>query len=245
MTNTDKYELVEHEGLVRGYDVLHRIRALRSFVAGNGKPISLGDFGGYVRDFSNLSQEGSCWVDGDAEVSNGAAVREDAVVTDNAVVGGLAVVKGRAVVSGNARVTEDAVISGYARVRGSATVEEGAKVTGHAEVGGKAVVTGRSSVCHYARLDKDAKAGGCAVVGGTAWLVDGFVWSSDDYICVTPAVFTAGSATLNLTTNTVVSGDFDGSLDEYLARGHTPYCDSHTAAMMLKLAAETFKKKNV
>ena len=59
-----KYELGKKES-----NGLRRIIALRSF-----GDVKKGDIGGYVESESNLSQEDSCWVYGDARVSGNARV---------------------------------------------------------------------------------------------------------------------------------------------------------------------------
>ena len=97
---------------------LHRIKALKSF-----GDISAGEKGGWIEKEENLSQEGSCWVYGDARVYDNARVYDDAQVSgdarvyDNARVYGNTRVCGKAQVSGNARVYGDARVSGDAQVK--------------------------------------------------------------------------------------------------------------------------------
>ena len=57
-----KYELTDETIDVSG-TTLHRIKALKDF--GNVKK---GELGGYVESEHNLSQEGNCWVCGNAKV---------------------------------------------------------------------------------------------------------------------------------------------------------------------------------
>lgn len=57
-----KYELTDETIEVYG-TALHRIKALKDF--GN---VKTGELGGYVESERNLSQEGNCWVYGNAEV---------------------------------------------------------------------------------------------------------------------------------------------------------------------------------
>ena len=85
-----KYELTDETIEVYG-TALHRIKALKDF--GNVKK---GELGGYVESERNLSQEGNCWVFGNAKVY------------DNAWVFGNAEVYGNAEVCGNAEVYGDA-----------------------------------------------------------------------------------------------------------------------------------------
>lgn len=77
-----KYELTDETIEVYG-TALHRIKALKDF--GNVKK---GELGGYVESERNLSQEGNCWVYGDAEVCGNAWVCGNAKVYDNAEVCG-------------------------------------------------------------------------------------------------------------------------------------------------------------
>ena len=91
---------------------LHRIEALKSF-----GDMSAGEKGGWIEKEENLSQEGSCWVSGDARVCG------DALVSDNAQVYGNAQVSGDAWVYGDARVYGNAQVCGDARVYDDAQVK--------------------------------------------------------------------------------------------------------------------------
>ena len=112
-----KYEItdIQHPD----YSFFHRIRALKDIPRYG---VKAGDLGGYVESEWNLSQEGDCWVGGNAWVY------ENARVCGNAWVGG------------NARVHEDAQVNGNAWVGGYARVHEDAQVNGNAQVGGYAWV---------------------------------------------------------------------------------------------------------
>ncbi len=97
-----KYELTDETIEVYG-TALHRIKALKDF--GNVKK---GEPGGYVESEHNLSQEGDCWVYGNAEVYDNARVFGNAEVCGNAEVYGNAEVFGNAWVCGNAEVCGNA-----------------------------------------------------------------------------------------------------------------------------------------
>ena len=118
-----KYEITD-ETEQFGEVTLYRIQALRDF-----SDVKSGDLGGWVESENNLSQEGDCWVSGDAWVRGNAQVSGDARVRGNAVVNDNAQVRGNAVVSDNAQV------SGDARVSDNAWVSENARVIGYARVG--------------------------------------------------------------------------------------------------------------
>lgn len=132
---------------------LSRIRALRDF--GN---VMAGDLGGWVEDESNLSQEGTSWVSGNARVSGNAGVYGDAHVYGNAWVFDNAWVSGDAEVSDNAWVFDNAHVSGDACVFGNARVYGDAHVSGNAQVYGNARVSGNAQVY------------GNEQVSGTAWV---------------------------------------------------------------------------
>lgn len=73
---------------------LYRVVALRD-IPEHG--VNAGDKGGWVAWKTNskkdiLSQQGSCWVGGDAKVFGEVLVSDDALITDNAVVQGLGII---------------------------------------------------------------------------------------------------------------------------------------------------------
>ena len=91
---------------------LHRIEALKSF-----GDMSAGEKGGWIEKEENLSQEGSCWVSGDARVYGYARVCDNAWVYGDAQVYGNAQVCDNAQVCGNACVCDNAQVYGDAQVK--------------------------------------------------------------------------------------------------------------------------------
>ena len=128
-----KYELTKETKNV-GCIILYRIKALRDFDV-----VKAGDLGGWVESESNLSQDDTCWVSGDAWVYGEAKVSGEARVFGDAWVYGKARVFGEAWVSGKAMVYENAVVSGKARVYGEAIIS----YTGDYLVVGPAKSSGR------------------------------------------------------------------------------------------------------
>lgn len=57
-----KYELTKNTKVVDG-KTLYQIRAIKDF-----GDVDKGDLGGWIEAEKNLSQEGNCWVSGDARV---------------------------------------------------------------------------------------------------------------------------------------------------------------------------------
>lgn len=65
-----KYELTEKSiNLNFSNRTLYQIRALKDF-----NNVKAGDFGGYIEDESNLSQDGNCWVSDSAKVYGNAKI---------------------------------------------------------------------------------------------------------------------------------------------------------------------------
>lgn len=103
---------------------VYRIRALRSFTPERGKPVKIGDLGGWIEDTDSLSHYGDCWVYGDAQVLDTAQVLDDAVICGEAIVKDDAVVKRNAIVKDYVVVHTGSVIRGNAVVGGAASVKD-------------------------------------------------------------------------------------------------------------------------
>ena len=86
--NEKKYEItnIAHPH----YPWLHRIRALRDV----REDVHAGDLGGFVQSEENLSQEGQCWIAGNAVVAEEAYVYGDAILWDHACARGCAAISG-------------------------------------------------------------------------------------------------------------------------------------------------------
>ena len=92
---------------------LHRIRALRDIPRYG---VKAGNFGGYIVNESNLSQDGDCWIGGDAAVFGNARIYE------NAGIGGMALVYGDACVFGNAIVCGETAVCHTSNINGNVCV---------------------------------------------------------------------------------------------------------------------------
>ena len=135
-----KYKLTD-EAIKYNCVTLYRIEALRNFGS-----IKAGDKGGFVQSYHNLSQEGDCWIHGEAKVFGNAKVYENAQVFGRAEVCGNANVSGNAKVYGNASVKDNAFVFGNAKVYGDTSVFCDAEVCDKAEVFGVARVYGNACV---------------------------------------------------------------------------------------------------
>ena len=137
------------------YDhTLHRIRRL-----------SDGKIGGWIESEDNLSQDGNCWVDGEAMVYDYAIVSGNAQIYDHARVDHYSKVYGNAKiydyayvdhhtnVYDNAQIYGNAVIFEYVEVYGDAEVYGHAKIYWRVQVYGNARVCGTSKISDHMKID--------------------------------------------------------------------------------------------
>ena len=123
MEANKKYKLTDETIEYNGH-ILHRIEALKDFGY-----VKKGDLGGYVESESNLSQEGKCWVGGNAKVYENSKVFVNAKVLGNAKV------------IENAWIYDNAEINGDAKICGNAYIHKNVIIKGNAEIGGNAEVS--------------------------------------------------------------------------------------------------------
>ena len=151
-----KYEITKETMKVignNGKKTLHRIKALKDF--GNVKK---GDFGGFVENESNLSQEGDCWIFDNAICCGNAIVYENAIVGENAMVHENASIRGSAKVYGNTTISGNTRIRGYSRILGSAKVYGNTTISGNTIIGdnsriyGNAVIYGNSKILGRSKI---------------------------------------------------------------------------------------------
>ena len=105
------------------------------------KRVSNGELGGYIQSESNLSQEGDCWVGGNAMVYGNARVE------DNAMVYGFAKISGDARIYGNAKVYEFTSVCGHAEISGDSKVHGDLNVYGSPKIKGSTSISGRGTIC--------------------------------------------------------------------------------------------------
>ena len=129
-----KYELTNEKINANGV-TLYRIRALKTFFSTRGLVVKQGELGGFIQSETNLSQDGFCWVGGNAKVYENAKVTGDSVVLDNAQV------------YGDAKMLDNACASGNAVICGSTKVWSNGCVCGNGKIWGNTSVGPNSSVC--------------------------------------------------------------------------------------------------
>jgi NDP-sugar pyrophosphorylase family protein len=110
--------------------------------------------GGWIESEDNLSQEGSCFLYGNAQVHGKARIYGDALVY------------GDVYIYGNARVYGNSIVAGEARVFGSARIYGRAQVSGNLHIYGKA------------RIFKNASINTCVVICGNAKIGTSLDWIS-------------------------------------------------------------------
>jgi hypothetical protein len=159
-----KYKLSDVKTMYLGR-TLYRVKALRSFQVNGKWPVTEGELGGWVEHTDNLSQNGTCWIGGDARVYGGARVTDDAHVFgeshvyDVAHIADRAIVCDKASVFQHAQVYEDAQVVGDARAYGIAEIHGKAKVIDRARcyqrawVYGDVVVNGNANITEKTTLD--------------------------------------------------------------------------------------------
>ncbi len=144
---------------------LYRVKALHSFQVQSKWSVTEGELGGWVESMDNLSQDGTCWVGGDARVYGGALVSggahifgeahvyDVAKISDDAIVCDKACVFQHAQVFGKAQVVGDARVYGIAEVHGKARVIDRARCCQRAWVYGDVVVSGNANITEKTTLD--------------------------------------------------------------------------------------------
>ena len=167
--SSKKYRLVKDDFILHEGRKLYRIKALKKFKANRvtHTPIDIGELGGYVEGYHNLSQEGTCWIFDDSKVYGNARVKDGATLVGNSEVYGNAEIKGdaiiykRSVIYGNARIVDIAFISDDTKVYGNAVI------SGHIYIKGCSKAWDNSLISNVDNLKSDAisvKLSGNAVV---------------------------------------------------------------------------------
>ena len=87
-------EKIEHKG-----KTLYRIKALKDFLN-----VEKGDLGGYVEDYTNLSQDDNCWIYNDAKVYDNARIYDNVKIYGNAKIYDKVEIYDYAEIGGNAEV---------------------------------------------------------------------------------------------------------------------------------------------
>lgn len=183
-----KYEFTDERN-ERG---LKRIRALVDIPG----VCRAGDLGGFLESEGNLSQEGKCWVSGDAEVFGNSRVDQDALVTDEAQISGASLIQGRSLVMGNAQISGNVFMSDSARamdkasISGDISMEDNVRVYRNARISGKIIMKGYACVYGNAIISgrnilmagAETISGEASICGNKDFIVFRTWWNSGKYI---------------------------------------------------------------
>lgn len=153
--NEKKYEItnIAHPH----YPWLHRIQALRDV----REDVRAGDLGGFVQSEENLSQEGQCWIAGNAVAAEEAYVYGNAILWDQACARGCAAISGQSRIGGNAIIEDYAIVTaGY--VHGNVHISGNAKLFANSVTGGIPVVMEGATV--YGELGGEIEVRETAVI---------------------------------------------------------------------------------
>lgn len=251
-----KYKLTEETLTLENGKVLHRIQALKDFA-----DVKAGDLGGWIESEFNLSQEGNCWVYGEAQVFDYAIVYsnakvkdhskvfENAGIYDNAVIRDYANMAGHSVVEGYALVAESASIFGYAKISNNAFITESARIFGYAKVKESAIIAGAASIHENAivrgtsYIQGSVNVKGNIVVNGFAELYeDAIVSSMGDYMVFQNTWSSGRFFTWTKSNNMWKVGCFYGTGQELIEKA---YKDSQRSGDCYKACVELVEKLNL
>lgn len=102
-----KYTIDKSQAIIFEGRTLYRIKALRDFA-----DVTKGDYGGYIQNYRNLSQDGTCWIYDDAKVLDKGSVNQSATVYHNATVRDYAKIERTALIEDNAVISQHAIVTG-------------------------------------------------------------------------------------------------------------------------------------
>lgn len=179
-----KYRLTK-EKIIKFGRTLYRIKAIDAFMSNGGLVIG-GTLGGYVESYTNLSQEGTCWIFDDSVAMENAVISGDAIVNGSSIISGNAQIKDKSIVKDssvidNAVVSENAylhfsTISDHAVIKGRAQVVK-SKISGNASVlfssqVNNSIVSGNSTVTDSATVGRNSEINGNACISNNAMVVE-------------------------------------------------------------------------
>ena len=164
----NKYKFTGHTMQYQGR-TLYRIQALRSF-----NDVKVGDLGGWVESYNNLSQFDDAWIYDEAKVYDNAKIYDNAKVQDYAIVSGnaqiynFANISDKAQISHKARIYDRAHVYNYAQISGMAKIYGKAQIYGFAKIYGEARVNWESKVYNDAQVYDQAYISRTAEIYGKA-----------------------------------------------------------------------------
>lgn len=172
-----KYELTDEIRTQRDRDgrqvTMYRIKSLKNF-----SDVKIGDLGGWVESYDNLSHEGNCWIYDEASAIGNAKIIDNATLRDRSVVMGNAKVCGDSELHDNSHAVDNATISGNVKLFDSvvvfddAVVRESATLRGSVFVYGTADVSGNSTVSGDLHIHGNVKVVGRSNTSGSVTVLE-------------------------------------------------------------------------
>lgn len=172
---TIRYDL-EHPSNATDDNSYYRIQALRDIPEIGVKK---GDIGGYISQYFNLSQKGTCWLFDDSKAVQDSRVYQDALlynnvsVYENARIFGSSCLKDNVIVSERAKVFNSANVSGNADISGLVKIFGNAEVYGYTEICDNAWVFENAHIHGKNIYEYEAKIGGNTRIYGDVVLGPG------------------------------------------------------------------------
>jgi len=158
-----KYELSDISQINLFGAKLYRLRALIDFRTTTGFVVKKGDLGGWIESAHNLSQQGRSWIAQDAEVY------DDARLIDNAFMTGKTRAFGCARIGDNATLFDNAMAYDHCYIGGATTVCDNGVVADYA------IILGCSRISGFAVVDSHSIIRGNSIVSGNAG-ISGFAY---------------------------------------------------------------------
>lgn len=213
-----KYELTT-ETLQFAGRTLYRIKAVKDFGS-----IQAGEFGGWIENEKNLSQDDNAWIYYNAMVFDNAKVFGNAKILGNAKVFGNVNVFSNAKILGNAKVYDNAIVYGNAKILGNAEVYDKANIYGNAEVYDNVRICDNAEVSDYVKVYDFAEVYGNVRICGNATIKgDAKVHDNVDYIVFKNFWSSGRYFTWTRSNNKWSVGCFYGTGDELIKKA---YADS-------------------
>ena len=156
-----KYELIKETKTTFMGKEIYRIRALKDF-----GDVKVGDIGGWVCSYNNLSQEGDCWIYDEAKCL------DDARVYDNAVMCGNAVMFGNAKMFDNAKMSDSSIICDNAEMCGNSKMYDTSTMCGSSTMCDNAEMFDDTEMCDNAMMFNNSKMFDNAKMCGSSKMFD-------------------------------------------------------------------------
>lgn len=161
---------------------LYQIKALKNFTRSDGVKVKVGDLGGFVQSETNLSQDGTCWIDdtsivrGTAKVGEGALILNSSLIKDNAVILGNVTVKNSTISDeamildgcqiSNSHIYDSPNITGRVQIANS-TIYGEAKISGEVRIG-DSKISDEAIIKDKAIIENHCIIGGDCLINGNA-----------------------------------------------------------------------------